>query len=247
MSGKPILLASDVHLGIVSEATESAFERWLVAAGKTASQVILNGDIFDFWFEYRSVIPRGHTRVLALIGDLVRSGVPVSFMGGNHDWWGGSFLTDELGVTLYRDPVVLDLNGWRTFVAHGDGLGSGDLPYRILRRVLQSRVTVWGFRWLHPDVGVRIARAVSQTIDRGEGTGPTEAERGRSEHLKKCGIAKLRSDPEIDLVVFGHTHVPLLIEDTPGRFYVNAGDWVNHRSYLILERDRPPRLEEWAG
>jgi UDP-2,3-diacylglucosamine hydrolase len=246
MSGKPILLASDVHLGVVSEATASAFERWLVAAGQTASEVILNGDIFDFWFEYRSVIPRGYTGVLARIGDLVKGGVPVSFMGGNHDWWGGSYLTDELGVTLHQEPVVLDLNGWRTYVAHGDGLGRGDLRYRILRHVLRSRVTVWGFRWLHPDVGARIAKRVSQTADRVK-TGPTGAERRRSEHLKECGIRKLRSDSEIDLVVFGHTHVPLLIEDTPGRFYVNAGDWVNHRSYLILERDRPPRLEEWAG
>lgn len=246
MSGKPILLASDVHLGVVSEATEAAFESWLVEAAQTASEVILNGDIFDFWFEYRSVIPRGYTRVLALIGDLVKSGVPVSFMGGNHDWWGGSYLTDELGVTLYHAPVVLDLDGRRTFVAHGDGLGRGDLRYRILRQVLRSRATVWGFRWLHPDVGARIAKAVSQTADR-EGTGPTESERDRSEHLKEWGIEKLRSDPTLDLVVLGHTHVPLLIEDTPGRFYVNAGDWVNHRSYLILERECPPRLEEWDG
>ena len=171
MSGKPILLASDVHLGVVSEATEAAFERWLSEASQTASEVILNGDIFDFWFEYRSVIPRGYTRVLALIGNLVKSGVPVTFMGGNHDWWGGSYLTDELGVTLHRDPVVLDLNGWRTFLAHGDGLGRGDLRYRIMRWVLRSRVTVWGFRWLHPDIGARIAKAVSQTADR-EGTGP---------------------------------------------------------------------------
>ena len=138
MSEKPILLASDVHLGIVLDATATAFERWLIHAGQTASQVILNGDIFDFWFEFRSGIPRGHTRVLALMGDLVRGGVPVSFMGGNHDWWGGSYLSDELGLTLYRDPVVLDLNGWRTFMAHGDGLGRGDWKYRLLKAVLRS-------------------------------------------------------------------------------------------------------------
>lgn len=246
MSEKPILLASDVHLGVISKATTSAFERWLEEAGRTASEVILNGDIFDFWFEYRSVIPRGYTRVLALLADLVSGGVPVTFMGGNHDWWGGSYLTDEVGVRLYQDPVVLDLHGWRTFLAHGDGLGKSDLGYRMLQTMLRSRLTVWGFRWLHPDVGARIARAVSQTAYR-EGEGPSKAERGRSDTLKEWGLAKLRSDPAIDLVILGHTHVPLLLEPEPGRFYVNAGDWVHHRSYLVVEQGQPPRLEEWEG
>ncbi len=245
MPEKAIHLASDVHLGIVPEETEQAFLRWLEHTGAAASQLIINGDLFDFWFEYRSAVPRGHTRVLAALARIVDGGVPVTLMGGNHDWWGGAFLTDEIGVTFLQDPVLLDLAGLRTFLAHGDGLGPGDLGYRILRRVLRSRLTRWCFGWLHPDAGSVVAGRVSRTEHRM--TGPSERERARSLALREWGREKLRDDPELDLVVLGHTHIPVLEEVEPGRYYVNAGDWVNHRSYLVLAEGEAPRLREWEG
>ncbi len=143
MSEKPIHFASDVHLGAVPTETEQAFVRWLVHTADCASELILNGDLFDFWFEYGSVIPGGHTRTLGALADLVDGGLPVTLMGGNHDWWGGKFLTDDIGLTFQKGPVVRNLAGLRTFIAHGDGLGRGDLPYRILKAGLQSR----GARW----------------------------------------------------------------------------------------------------
>ena len=243
MSTKPVYLTSDVHLGAVDRSREEAFVAWLEHAAAAASRIVINGDLFDFWFEYRSTIPRGHTRVLGALARIVDSGVPVVLMGGNHDWWGGSYLRDEVGVEFHRDPVLLDLAGHRTFLAHGDGLGRGDLGYRLLRLLLRSRPTRWAFRWLHPDVGAWLARRVSDTENRGEE--PSPSERARARALREWAAAKLREDPELDLVVLGHVHLPVLEEVEEGRFYLNAGDWVHHRSYAVLEPGRRPRLESW--
>ena len=111
MQGPPIFLASDVHLGVAPPETEQAFLAWLEHCGEEASRVVINGDLFDFWFEYRSAIPRGHTRVLGALAALVDSGIPVLLMGGNHDWWGGDFLTPEIGVDFSSGTEILDLHG----------------------------------------------------------------------------------------------------------------------------------------
>jgi UDP-2,3-diacylglucosamine hydrolase len=244
MSVKPVFVVSDTHLGAVSRERERSFLRWLGHAGEAASQLIVNGDLFDFWFEYRSVVPRGHTRVLGALAALVDAGIPVRFIGGNHDWWGGTFLEDEIGLTLHHEPVTLELAGRRAYIGHGDGLGAGDLGYRMLKLLLRGRVTRWGFRWLHPDLGAWLAGHVSVTKDLEGRT--TESQKRRAAHLEAFALEKLRADPTLDLVVLGHTHLPRLLEAEPGRFYVNAGDWVNHRSYLVLAAGQPPSLEEWS-
>jgi UDP-2,3-diacylglucosamine hydrolase len=245
---RPIYLSGDIHLGAVSRERENSFLRWLDHAGARAECVILNGDLFDFWFEYGSVIPRGHTRVLGALAALVDGGVPVVMVGGNHDWWGGSYLEEEVGVTFLRKPTVVSLAGHRTFLAHGDGLGRGDMGYRMLRLILRSGPTRWAFRWIHPDVGARLARAVSKTDHRATTT-PDKKERARalegSRALEGWGVAKLRSDPTLDLVILGHTHIPKMTEVGPQRWYINAGDWVAHHSYLVLEKGADPRLLEW--
>lgn len=243
MSSKPLFVASDMHLGAVPEAAERGFIRWLEYAGSNAGEVIINGDLFDFWFEYRTGIPKGHTRVLGALSDLVDAGIPVTHMGGNHDWWTGPYLRDEIGLTLYHDPVELELAGLRTLLAHGDGLGNGDLGYRALRLLLRSRPTVWAFRLLHPDLGAALAHFVSRTDDRI--AGPSDSELGRSSALEKWAVEALRQRPELDLVILGHTHIPMLMEVEPGRYYVNAGDWVHHWSYLVLQEGQPPRLDIW--
>jgi len=245
VSGETVYLASDVHLGAIPPENEAAFLGWLEHAGERAGRLVLNGDLFDFWFEYGSVVPRGHTRVLGALARIVDAGTPVDLMGGNHDWWGGSFLTDELGVSFHRDPVELDLAGHRVLLAHGDGLGPGDPGYRLLRLVLRGRLTRWAFRWLHPDVGAAAARWVSETEERADG--PTGRERDRAEALRKWAHRTLRDDPSLDGVVLGHTHIPAVDELEGGRFYVNTGDWIYHRSYAVLAPGEPPRVERWEG
>jgi UDP-2,3-diacylglucosamine hydrolase len=244
MRDLPVFIASDVHLGAVPDDTELAFLSWLEHCGAEASRVVVNGDLFDFWFEYSTVIPRGYTRILGALRALVDGGTPVLLMGGNHDWWGGSFLRDEIGLEFHQKPVVLDLKGRNTLLAHGDGLGPGDAGYRVLRSFLRSWPTRFAFRWLHPDIGAQIARKVSKTEERPNR--PLGWADSRSRVLEAWASEHLRARPELDMVVLGHTHVPMLREPEPGRYYLNAGDWVEHRSYAVLSTGDPPRLLEWS-
>ena len=243
MSEKAVYLTSDIHLGVISPERAQAFFRWLEHVGDRASELIINGDLFDFWFEYRSVIPRGHTRILGALSSLVDGGVPVTMLGGNHDWWGGSFLREEVGVSFHRKPLLREIAGRKALIAHGDGLGRGDLGYRMLRGVLRGRATRWTFRWLHPDLGALLAKRVSKTGRRAGG--PTEEERIRAVSLEKWAVRRMAEDETLDMVILGHTHLPAVREVEPGRFYLNAGDWVRHRSYAVLEEGAPPRLEHW--
>lgn len=245
MSAQPVYIASDAHLGAVPAEREEAFLSWLRTLPGRASRLVLNGDVFDFWFEYRRGIPRGYDEALRTLREVVDSGVPVTLMGGNHDWWGGRYLREEIGVEFLQDPVVREYAGFRTFLAHGDGLGKGDLGYRALKLVLRGSVTRFAFGLLGPGLGDRIAGRVSKTGHRWGA--PTADDKARATALAAWAEEKLRSDPTLDLVVLGHTHVPFLREVAPGRWYVNAGDWVFHGTYLVLEEGSPPRLLTWEG
>lgn len=240
---KPVFVVSDLHLGAVPPRTEERFADFLAHVRGGGSELLINGDLFDFWFEYRTVIPRRHFRTLARLADLVDSGVPVSLVAGNHDAWGGDVLRSDVGITLLEGPEYMELAGRRTLVAHGDGVGRGDLGYRVLRRVIRSRPAVRGFRALHPDLGSRIA-GLASTTDAKAAEGRTEG-RSRAGEIVRWASEQLKTDPALDLVVAGHSHVPALVEVFPGRFYANAGDWINHFTYLVLAEDRPPELREW--
>ena len=246
MPSGPVFLISDVHLGAIPRETEEAFRRWLLHVKASGSRLIINGDLFDFWFEYRSVILSRHVRVLALLADLVEAGVPVLAMGGNHDWWGGDFLRSDIGVDFHQEPVRIRVKGKSVLLAHGDGLGAGDLGYRMLRLVLRGRLTRWLFRWIHPDLGARLADRVSGTRDQ-LSSGATPANEGRTAFLSGWAAARLEQDPTLDIVALGHGHQPVVTEVAPGRFYVNSGDWVLHRSYVTIGDSGRPELHEWDG
>jgi UDP-2,3-diacylglucosamine hydrolase len=239
------LVASDAHLGGSSAEQERAFLAWLDYAAGRASHIVLNGDLFDFWFEYRTGTTRGYDAILASLRRIVDGGVPVTLMGGNHDWWGGAYLREQVGVEFLQEPVVRDLAGHRTLLAHGDGLGRGDLGYRLLKGVLRSGLTRRAFGALPPALGDRIARSVSRTGHQWDVY--TEGHLARSAALEAWAMERLRVQPELDLIVLGHTHVPLLKEASPGRWYANTGDWVKHRSYLTLVPGQAPVLSEWGG
>ncbi|MGH7457482.1 MAG: UDP-2,3-diacylglucosamine diphosphatase [Longimicrobiaceae bacterium] len=241
---KPWLVISDAHLGAVPSQTERELRRFISTVPERAGGLLLAGDLFDFWFEYRSVIPRQYYRVVAALAEVTERGVPILFVGGNHDAWAGSFLRDEVGLELIAGPTVLELAGRRTLVVHGDGVGGGDLGYRLLKSVIRSRWAEWGFRQLHPDWGWRIARAVSSTEGREENPAGL-AQRG--DRLEGWAAEQLRADPALELVIAGHAHTPLVRELFPGRFYANAGDWIHHFSYLVIPagREAPPVLKYW--
>ena len=246
MPPKPVFITSDVHLGAVPPETVSSFHRWLEYAGRLGRTVVVNGDLFDFWFEYKSAVPRGHSRTLGLLAELVDSGVRIILLGGNHDWWGGTFLTDEIGVEFYPDPIRLELGGWSVLLAHGDGLGGGDRGYRVLKKVLRSGLAIHGFRWLHPDLGAALARRVSRTRERARDGYPRYGE-ARNALIREWAEARLLDEPDLDIVAFGHTHLPDVTEFGQGRFIMNTGDWVYRRTFTRLEPGVPPRILTWEG
>jgi len=240
---KPVFLASDVHLGATPPAHRTAFLSWLDHAAIEAAALIINGDLFDFWFEYRWGASPGHDDVLLKLAEIVRSGTPVTLVGGNHDWWGGSYLRDEIGVEFLQDPIVRAIAGWRTFLGHGDGLGNGDRRYRVAKGILRSPLTRVAFGVLPIALGEGIAARVSNTRDRWTEWG--EGQAARSSALEAWARQSLHADPELDLVLLGHTHLPMILEVEPGRWYVNSGDWVFHQSYVTLREGEPPRLDDW--
>jgi UDP-2,3-diacylglucosamine hydrolase len=238
---KPDYIVSDLHLGAVPDSTERAFVRFLDHVGAEAASLLIAGDLFDFWFEYGEVIPGRHFRTLAAIARLVDAGVPVWMAGGNHDAWGGRFLTEHVGVRFHADPFRMTLGGRTALVAHGDGLGRGDMKYRALKAVLRSPVAIGAFRALHPELGLRLARAVSTT----EGKADADlAAEGRAAFLQGWAGEQLDADPSLDLVVCGHSHLPLLHEHAPGRWYLNSGDWITHWTYITVS-EAGPRLHYW--
>ena len=242
MSSGPVFIASDIHLGAVPPETERRFVAFLDHAAEHASRLIINGDLFDFWFEWGELVPARHFRTLAGLARVVEAGVPVTLVGGNHDAWGGRFLRDEVGLALIDGLWRTELGGVPALIAHGDGLGAGDLKYRMLKATIRSRFAIGGFRALHPELGMRLARAVSSTETKGHSE---SAAQGRARFLRDWAAEQLRADPSLRYVVCGHAHVPERIEVEPGRWYLNAGDWIRHNTWLSIDAGGA-QLRNWS-
>lgn len=237
-------IASDVHLGAVPRERERAFLDFLEHVGGEARSLLLVGDLFDFWFEWGGVVPGKYFRVLTALAELVDAGIPVTLMGGNHDAWGGRYLREEVGVEFHADTFRTELGGRRALVTHGDGVGRGDWSYRMLKAVLRNRVTVAGFRALHPELGMKLAGRVSSTEAKAQVDGGAE---GRARYIEEWARERLFEEPDLQLVVCGHSHVPVIVEVEPGRYYLNSGDWIHHTSYITVHPSHPPELLNWPA
>lgn len=237
-----VIVVSDAHFGAVPPENERAFLQFLRGIPDQADELLVNGDLFDFWFEYGSVVLREHFPLLRRLADLVESGVRVRMTGGNHDAWAGSFLRDDLGLDWLETPAVIELAGRRTFVAHGDGMAAGNRGYRVLTRLLRSRASEALFRLLHPDLGRRLVAGVSRTAAEVDAGGVPH----QADALSERAASMLHERPELDLVIFGHAHRPELREIEPGRHYLNAGDWIRHCTYGVVERQEV-RVKRWRG
>ena len=250
-TGKPFLVVSDLHLGAVPAATERAFRDFLRYATAEASGLLINGDLFDVWVASRHFVVRDHIRVLAGIADVVDAGVPVYFVGGNHDAleYGGSVFRDDLGAITLEEPAQVNLGAYRALVIHGDGVWAGQTGYRKRHPILRSRAFRWiAQRLVHLD---RIYDAIarwSTTNDlvarerRGEDTGPKHY----APLLEEWAITELRTRSDIDLVLAGHSHLPAYVEVEPGRHYLNTGDWISHMTFGVLPAaGGRPELFRW--
>jgi len=235
----PAYVISDIHLGHASDATERLLLSFLRALPGRAASLLINGDLFEFWFEWRTVVPRSGVRVLAALMDLRDAGVPVTMLAGNHDCWGGDVLRDA-GVDFQFGPWTGKLGGWRARVEHGDGLRAReDRGYRALRHVLRNRLAIRAFRALHPDLASRLAMGSSHASRTYQ---PKDHGRG----LRAVAEATLAADPSLELLVYGHSHVAALERMPNGNVYANAGSWLDAPTFLAITPERIA-LRRWEG
>jgi UDP-2,3-diacylglucosamine hydrolase len=234
MSSRVVVVA-DAHLGQVTSPEAAAFHAFLAAVPDLGDALLIDGDLFDFWFEYGTAIPRRHFHSVARLHDLRRRGIPITFVGGNHDRWGGDFFTQDLGITFYGGQADLVIAGRRAFVAHGDGLTEQHWGAKLLHRVTRHPATVQMFGALHPDVGFQLADKLSLRL--GDHTRDPKvldrAARAQSQYARDL----LRRRADLDLVILAHTHRAALERQPDGRAYLNPGAWLDGYRYAVVTNE----------
>ena len=237
----PCYIVSDAHLGVASLDIERKFVAFLRGLSGRASSLVINGDLFDFWFEWKSVIPRRSFRALAALADLSDSGVKILWVAGNHDCWGGEILRDNVGVEYSVGPWDGQIAGLTVRIEHGDGLREReDRGYRLIRPVMRNRFAIKAFRsLLHPDWASRLALG-SSTASR------VHRARDEGRGLRAYAEKELEAAKGLDLLVYGHSHVATLERMRSGGIFANAGSWLDAPTFLRLT-DESIELVEWDG
>jgi len=236
--GKKIYFASDNHLGAPdfekSLPRERKFVNWLDTVKEDAAAIFLLGDLFDFWFEYKYVVPKGFTRTLGKLAEITDSGIPVYYFVGNHDLWMNGYFEEELNIPVFHKPQEFTFNGKKFLVGHGDGLGPGDIGYKRMKKVFIHPVSKWLFRWLHPDMGVRLGQYLSVKNKLISGEEDVKFMGEENEWLILYCKRKLQQKP-YDFFVFGHRHLPMEIDLKKNSLYVNLGDWIGYYTYGVFD------------
>ena len=236
-----IYFASDQHFGIPSHTEslvrEKKFIKWLDLAKKDAEAIFLLGDLFDFWFEYKKVVPKGFVRVLGKLGEIRDSGIPVYFFVGNHDLWMNDYFETELNIPVFHSPKVFTFNQKTFLIGHGDGLGPGDKGYKRMKKVFINPISKWLYRWLHPDIGVRFAQYLSTKNKLISGDEVTKFLGIENEWLAQYAKRKLETT-HYDYFLFGHRHLPMEIPVGENSTYINTGDWISHFTYAVFDGEK---------
>lgn len=237
-----VYFASDFHLGVPDHDSslkrEKKLVEWLDSIMPDAAEVFLMGDVFDFWFEYKTVIPKGYVRLLGKLAELTDSGIPVHVFRGNHDIWAFDYLRNEIGIQLHRKPTDRIFNGKKFYLAHGDGLGPGDTGYKLLKKVFENRLNQWLFRWLHPDIGTRMGlyfshkSRISNIAREQKNDFKIVVE---EEMLYHYCQSVLKQDDSYDYFIFGHRHIPLHHTINDKTNMVILGDWVTNFTYAVFD------------
>jgi UDP-2,3-diacylglucosamine hydrolase len=237
-TGKKYYFASDFHLGIPDHESSLVREKmlvnWLDAIKGDATEVYLMGDVFDFWFEYRTVVPKGYIRLLGKIAELTDGGIPVHLFTGNHDIWAFGYLEKEIGLKIHRGPETVKLGSKTFFLSHGDGLGPGDTGYKFLKKVFSCRFNQWLFRWLHPDLGARMGlyfSGKSRLANVVKENKKESVNRIEDEMLYKYVVDQVKNGNAADFYIFGHRHLPVSVELNNGARMVILGDWLTNFTY----------------
>lgn len=235
--GKKIYFASDQHLGAPNDEEslirEKRFVKWLDGIKSDCQVLFLLGDLFDFWFEYKQVVPRGFVRVLGKLAELSDSGIQIYFFTGNHDLWMRDYLEKEIGATVFRDRQHFILNNKKFFIAHGDGLGPGDKGYKRMKKLFTNKVAQFFFYLLHPDFAVWLGINTSRKNKMISGAEDVKFLGEENEWLVQYVKRKLETEYH-DYFIFGHRHLPMEIP-IGNSVYMNLGDWVSYFTYAVFD------------
>lgn len=210
---------------------------WLDEIKDDAAAIFLLGDLFDFWFEYKHVVPRGFVRVLGKLAEISDAGIPIHFFTGNHDMWTFDYLTKEIGVTLYREPIEITMNNKAFYIGHGDGLGPGDLGYKFMKKIFDSPILQWCFARLHPNFGIGLANYFSRS-SRAKNATADKIYHGDDKEMLVQYSKELLAKKHYDYLVFGHRHYAQDLKLAKDARYINLGDWVVDFTYAVFDGEQ---------
>jgi UDP-2,3-diacylglucosamine hydrolase len=236
LTKEKIYFASDFHLGSPkleeSHKREKHIVSWLTEIKQDAKVIYLLGDIFDFWFEYKKVVPKGFVRLLGKVAELTDNGTQIHLFAGNHDLWMKDYLEKEVGIIIHHNPKIIEEQGKKIFIGHGDGLGDGDYLYKFVRKIFTSKICQWVFARLHPNLALSLAHAWSNG-SRKIHDAPFISE---EKEILFDYCKKLQEITPVDYYIFGHRHLPLDLKINDKTTYINLGDWLTHNTYSVLEK-----------
>lgn len=233
-----IYFASDFHLGIPNHAEslerERKLVRWLNQISTDATEVYLVGDLFDYWFEYRSVVPKGFVRLLGKLADMTDQGIQLHIFSGNHDVWMFDYFKKELGATVYHKPIVRKIGEVTIYIAHGDGLGPGDFGYKFIKYIFRNSVCQWLYKRIHPDFADRMARFFSYA-SRSKNYENDRKFLGEDKEWLLIHSKKISQQQKVNYFIYGHRHLPMEIAVGPDAVCLNLGDWITHFTYAVFD------------
>lgn len=235
---KKIFFASDFHLGVPDASSSLEREKkiisWLEHIRHEAYAIYILGDIFDFWFEYKHVIPKGFIRLLGKFAELRDAGIPIAFFTGNHDMWMFDYFPRELGIPIYRTSQLLTVGDQKLVIGHGDGLGPGDRTYKVIKKFFNSRICQWLFARIHPNLGISIANYWSRS-SRISNMKKEETFKGEEGEYLWIYCRETEKRDHHDFYIFGHRHLPLNLKVNEQSRYINVGEWVHFNTYAVYD------------
>lgn len=235
---KKIYFLSDFHLGAPDHATslirEKRIIKFLDRIKKDAAVIFVLGDMFDFWYEYKKVVPKGYVRILGKLAELTDSGIIMYFFVGNHDMWMNGYFEQELNIQVHHEHKKFTFNGKHFIIGHGDGLGPGDLKYKFLKKVFRNKFSKAFFGMLHPSIGIGLAEYFSRKSRMATGSSDEHFLGEENEWLISFAKDELKKQP-VDFFVFGHRHLPIEFKLPDNSLYINLGDWITYFSYAEFD------------
>lgn len=235
---KKIFFLSDFHLGAPNYDSSLQREKKIVAfldkIKPIAQEIFIVGDMFDFWYEYKNVVPKGYTRLLGKLAELTDSGISIHFFVGNHDMWMNGYFESELNIPVYFEPKTFSRFNKKIYIGHGDGLGPYDSGYKFLKKIFRNKICQWLFGFAHPYIGIGIANYFSRKSRQKTGS-LDEIFLGEDKEWLIIYCKEMLLQQHFDYFVFGHRHLPLTIKLNENSTYINLGDWIKNFTYAELD------------